>query len=492
MKVPRKSCLWAWTGSTLAIGIMLLIASWSSSANEPSTSELVQISPFLESALESYGHAEILIVLEDQADLSGAQMLSDKDEKAQFVRDTLASVARRSQGPLLDHLDQLGISHRSFYLVNMVLVRGNRELVLELARRPEVSRLEANPRVSGGLADATHGPTTRTDSTTWGLNRVHAPNVWAMGVRGEGTVVGGADTGVRWTHEALADKYRGVDGGTVDHNGHWHDAVHQRAEPYDDHGHGTMTLGTMVGETPAEQIGMAPDAEWIACKNMDSYGYGTPARYIECFEFFLAPYPHGGDPVSDGDPALAPDVINNSWTCPTSEGCGPDTLRAASDALRAAGIVNVAAAGNYNPSCSTIADPVAIYDSVFSVGAFSQGDIIAWFSGRGPVTSDGSGRIKPDVAAPGVSVRSSDVWGGYSSSNGTSMAAPHVAGLAALMLFRKRRSGWARGCDRGDHHRAGRPKASDGSLRERGTRSCTQQHLGARHHQCACSSTKRS
>ena len=99
------------------------------------------------------------------------------------------------------------------------------------------------------------------------------------------------------------------------------------------------------------QIGMAPGAKWIGCRNMDE-GVGTPARYIECMEFFLAPYPVNGDP-DQGDPALAPDITINSWGCPTSEGCSANTLQAAVEAQAAAGIMMVVAAGNAGSSCST-------------------------------------------------------------------------------------------------------------------------------------------
>lgn len=180
------------------------------------------------------------------------------------------------------------------------------------------------------------------------------------------------------------------------------------------------------------QIGVAPGAQWIGCRNMED-GWGTPATYMECFEFFLAPYPVGGDPFSDGEPSLAPHVINNSWTCPPSEGCDVDTLQATVENVRAAGIMVVASAGNDGSSCGTVEDPPAIYDAAFSVGATSSSDNIASFSSRGPVTADGSGRLKPDVSAPGVSVRSCVPGGGYSSMQGTSMAGPHVAGTAALV-----------------------------------------------------------
>jgi subtilisin family serine protease len=164
-------------------------------------------------------------------------------------------------------------------------------------------------------------------------------------------------------------------------------------------------------------------------------GVGRPSSYVECFDFFLAPWDsHGLNP----DPARAPHVISNSWSCPlgappAGEGCAPKSLRKAVNAARAAGIFVVASAGNEGPGCSTVAEPPGIHAGVLSVGATDASDALASFSSRGPVTVDGSNRLKPDLSAPGVSVRSSVRGSAYGVLSGTSMAAPHVAGAVALL-----------------------------------------------------------
>jgi hypothetical protein len=162
------------------------------------------------------------------------------------------------------------------------------------------------------------------------------------------------------------------------------------------------------------------------------HGLGTPGSYLSCMEFLLAPFPLDGDPFTDGDPAQGAHVVNNSWGCLAQEGCLPDTLRLAVESLRAAGQLTVAGAGNEGPACGSIADPIAIYGAVLSVGAIDRNDRVAFFSSRGPVVADGSQRLKPDLVAPGLDIRSA-VPEGYASLPGTSMASPHVAGAVALL-----------------------------------------------------------
>jgi subtilisin family serine protease len=379
---------------------------------------------------------EALIVLTDQADLSPATALSTKTEKGSFVVNALRQLAARTQAPLIALLEKRGIPYQSFWIVNMIQVTGNRALMDELSARADVKQIDANPHVRTNLPfpTALDAPD-QVNGIEWNVTKVKAPKVWALGFKGEGRVVAGADTGVQWDHPALRGHYRGWNGTTANHNYNWHDATaaHSPA-PVDPHSHGTFTVSQMVGDDGhGNQVGVAPGAKWIACRNMDPSGTGSPATYTECFQFLMAPYPVGGNP-NQGDPTKAPDSINNSWGCPPSEGCSANTLLTVVNNVRAAGIFPAVAAGNSGSSCSSITDPPALYDNSVTVGATDSLNHIAGFSSRGPVTIDGSNRRKPDISAPGVSVRGAVPGNGYQSGwSGTSMATPHVAGAVALL-----------------------------------------------------------
>ena len=406
-----------------------------------------KIAPWVIEHTASGQKAEFFVVLADQADLSGVEALRTKAEKGRYVHNALWNKSQATQRPILQWLRERGIEHRSFYIVNAILVKGRREIAEALASRPDVARIEGNPHIRNPLPqpdavlEAPSQPQ-RPETIEPGISYTHAPDVWALGFRGQGITVASADTGQRWTHNALKPHYRGWDGQNADHNFNWHDSIHDSTGnpcgndssfPCDDNGHGSHTIGTAIGDDGmGNQIGMAPGARWIGCRNMDR-GNGTPARYIECMEWFLAPYPIGG---GQGDPLRAPDITSNSWVCPPSEGCSADTLQAAVEAQAAAGIMMVAGAGNDGPNCSTIMYPPAIYAASYTVGALQTGtDNIASFSSRGPVTIDGSNRIKPDIAAPGTGTRSSynTSDNAYATLSGTSMATPHIAGAMALL-----------------------------------------------------------
>ena len=396
----------------------------------------------------AYGQqAEFFVVLAERADLRPAANLPTKTEKGRFVYRTLLEKARTTQGPILQWLRDRHIEHQSFYIVNAILVKGTREVAQTLAARPDIARVEGNPLIHNDLPQperVNEAPSKPQAPNTIepGITYTHAPDVWGLGFTGQGIVVASADTGVRWTHNALKPHYRGWDGTNADHDYNWHDSIHDSVGnpcgndspfPCDDLAHGSHTTGTMIGDDgTGNQIGMAPGAKWIGCRNMDS-NTGTPARYIECMQWFLAPTRIGG---GDPDPTKAPDITNNSWECPPSEGCSADTLQAAVETQAAAGIMMVSAAQNSGPSCSTVQNPPGIYAATYTAGALNTGtDTIANFSSRGPVTADGSNRIKPDITAPGTGTRSSTNASdsSYANFSGTSMATPHISGAMALL-----------------------------------------------------------
>ncbi|WP_371281119.1 S8 family serine peptidase [Dokdonella sp.] len=398
------------------------------------------------------GSVDTLIVLGAKAPKSLLRTDGDYLERRRNLVDTLRATAEVSQADLRKWLDAQGVAYRSYWIVNSIQATVTADQLDQLGARSDIAAIRANRYLplqlpadsSSGEAPAAGSQSNAPLATEWGVDKVRAPEVWAMGIRGQNVVVAGQDTGYRWDHPALKAKYRGWNGATTNHSYNWHDAIHvagsscgaDSSAPCDDHGHGTHTMGTMVGDDGAgNQVGVAPDARWVGCRNMNS-GDGTPATYIECTQWFIAPTDTAGqNPDSD----MAPDIVNNSWGCPTSEGCttGQEISEAIGNIVDA-GIFFVAAAGNSGSACSTITDPPAIYDATFTVGGTNSADNMYAGSGRGPVAGSVNG--KPDVIAPGQTVRSSvpnysnTANGYYSSFTGTSMASPHVAGVAALLM----------------------------------------------------------
>ncbi|MFC6015317.1 S8 family serine peptidase [Plantactinospora solaniradicis] len=368
----------------------------------------------------------LFVVLREQADLTGVTSAQTgsvgREARGREVYRRLVATAERSQAGLRRELDRRRLNYTPYYLVNAVEVDGGTAVRAWLARRSDVAqvlvsqRLRALPAAGSPARGTASAPT----APGWNLSLIGADRVWSqLGVDGSGIVVGGSDSGVDGTHPALSAGFRGGDDS-------WFDPWNGSRSPTDNGGHGTHTLATAVGD---QNVGVAPGARWVGCVNLDR-NLGNPAHYLDCLQFMLAPFPPGADPFHAGRPERAPQVLTNSWGCPEIEGCARDTLRPAADALAAAGVFFVAAAGNTGPFCGSIDTAPAPYPEVFTVGAVDRERRVATFSSRGPAAG---GAGKPDVVAPGVAVLSALPGGGYGTQSGTSMATPHLAGVVALM-----------------------------------------------------------
>ncbi|MFN8475952.1 MAG: S8 family serine peptidase [Anaerolineae bacterium] len=393
-------------------------------SDAPSTWRVVD-PDLLKAALTNPSAAQDFIVtMSQRADLSAAAAKPTRLEQRQAVVASLQATAQQSQAPLEARLSLGKAAGRvttvePFWVVNAVHVVGDGATLLDLAAVPGVESIRPNHSWSLDWKPSKEEEASRTsDTAEWGVQRIRADLVWSlMGIDGKGVVVASLDTGVDWQHPDLQTRYRGYNTkGLPTHNGNWFCATDEGyLYPGDGIGHGTHTMGTMVA---GRGLGVAPGAQWIAVKIFNDQGRTTDAWIHNGFQWLLAP---------GGDPSRAPDIVNGSWGSTLRDGLVyRDDVRA----LLAAGILPVFAAGNSGPAAASVSIPGGYAESL-TVGATDADNIVANFSSRGPTAF---APIKPDVVAPGVHIRSTFHGGGYALEDGTSMATPHVAGLAALML----------------------------------------------------------
>ncbi|NUT22468.1 MAG: S8 family serine peptidase [Hamadaea sp.] len=407
-----RALLAALAGTVLTVGLIPALATPAAAATSAAISG--------EITAES---TDFLVYLRDKADLSPAKSLP-RTQRAEQVYTELKATAESSQKDVRALLDERKIAYKAFWIANAIWVHGDKALAEELAKLDGVASIE--PNRAHALEKPTAGQLEATvDAVEWNIANIRANEVWsAYADRGAGIVVASIDSGVEYTHPALVDKYRGnLGGGTFDHNYNWFDpaGICPVGKPCDNNGHGTHTMGTMVGGEGANVIGVAPDAKWIAAKGCE-INTCSDASLLAAGQWVLAPTDlNGGNPRPD----LHPDVVNNSWGGdPGDPWYGPTV-----DAWIAAGIFPAFSNGNDGPACGSAGSP-GDNPQVYSAGAYDISGNIASFSGRGASAIDGG--VKPNISAPGVNVRSS-VPGGYGSGSGTSMASPHVSGTVALM-----------------------------------------------------------
>ncbi len=365
--------------------------------------------------IQLYEAADLTDIGETEFGLRGAETI-----------ERLQQTAALSQQPLIDAWQQKGkiYSAESLWIINAIVVEGDPDVVKQLADLPVVQQIRLDKRrrflsldaptqtvqygLQARLTSGQNGP-----QIPWGIDQIAAANVWhGLGIRGNGVTIAIMDTGVDWLHPSLNGNYRGGSSGV--HAGNWYDPISNSVEPFDPVWHGTHVAGTAVG---SNGIGVAPQATWIAARIFDENGFTTESVIHQAFQWLLAP---------NGDPSLAPDIINASWSgSSASDLFLPDVM-----AIQAAGILPIFAAGNAGPAPNSVGSP-ASYPDTLAIGASDFRDEIAWFSSRGmsPLTN----QPKPTFSAPGAGIYSAFPDNQFAFASGTSMAAPHVAGAAALL-----------------------------------------------------------
>jgi hypothetical protein len=392
---------------------------------------------------------QVIVFLSEQADIEALDLQLKAEHASLAERNrrvilALQDVATRTQPDVAAFLDGLhgqGLveEYRMFWLANFFWAKIKRSAIDDLVARRDLDIIYYDFEIEGErpVNQSPSGELITTHEI--GLTRINAPAAWAEGWTGLGRVVMNIDTGVFGTHAALQSRFRGDVDSDGDSDESWFDPYSHLPDPGDANGHGTHTMGTICGRTPSgDTIGVAIDAQWIAAAAIDRGG-GIPRTVADA----LLSFQWAVDPDENPNTQDNPDAIGNSWGVTTGHGypaCN-ETFWAVIDNCEAAGSVVIFSAGNEGPTPNSLRRPsdrgTTPYNC-FAVGAVTGANQtlpIAGFSSRGPTDCGPNGEqvIKPEVVAPGVSVRSSWPGGGYQNLDGTSMASPHVTGAVAVM-----------------------------------------------------------
>eukprot|EP01080_Neovahlkampfia_damariscottae_P006371 gene6371-10378_t len=382
------------------------------------------------------GKTDIILYMDKQVDFNtlskngvNVHEIANEDERGQYVMEVLQKQADESQRNIIRYLKQNNQKFEAFWVKNAIAVHGATEKVIkDLAQFKEVKFVNSNEEFAVELEQPLDivVKNASTEEIEFNVKWINADKVWDMGHKGKKIVVGVIDTGVDPTHPALKANYRGTKkDGSVKHDYNWYDADRKVTTPVDSNGHGTHCTGTVCGAKD-RKIGVAPKAKFIHCRAIS--GASQASKYLACYQFFMAPHDLEG---KKPDPKLRPHSTSHSYGC---GGCRVDDLKEAFEAMVASGIFLAVSAGNSGPRCSSVSRPPGNYASAFTVGALQKNSKeIARFSSKGPITYDGSNRLKPEICAPGVNVVSSFPRGGYRALSGTSMASPAVNGAVALL-----------------------------------------------------------
>lgn len=387
------------------------------SAVTVSSVDAVIIDPALSAIVEKSNPNEsvpVIIHLSDKVKVNDIKFTVQKEGRSGVIK-SLREKAAKTQGPLRDFLKIKGARDiKSFWITNAVATKLPAGVIEELKSFPGIDKLTYDSFIT--LPPVTTGTTI---IPAWNIERIKALELWNLGYKGAGIVVANMDTGVDFNHPDLQAKWRG---GTNS----WFDPYNEHPTPYDNNGHGTATMGVMVGgDNSGYAIGVAPDAKWVAVKIFNDAGQATYGTIHQSFQWIL-------DPDNNPDTDDAPHIVNNSWGFNAPDQCITEFQDDIS-ALKASNIFVVFSGGNYNtnPSSPSSISP-ANNSGVFSVGATDANDSIANFSSRGPSACDNS--IFPTIVAPGINIYTTDLYSSYGTFSGTSFSAPHVAGAAALLL----------------------------------------------------------